>query len=76
VTAVQLVLHGSQAALAEDVVEPLKQLLPAWEVVVADPIALGWLAGPLEPQILEEGAVPAGVELLRLLGLALVEAYR
>ena len=76
VTAVQLVLHGSQAALAEEVVEPLKHLLPGWEVVVADPIALGWLAGPPEPQILEEGAVPAGVELLRLLGLALVEAYR
>ncbi len=76
VTSVQLVLHGSQAALAEEVVEPLKQLLPAWQVVVADPIALGWLAAPPEPPILAEGSVPAGVELLRLLGLALVEADR
>jgi hypothetical protein len=76
VTSVQLVLHGSQAALAEEVVEPLKHLLPAWQVVVADPIALGWLAAPPEPPILAEGSVPAGVELLRLLGLALVEADR
>ena len=43
---------------------------------MADPLARGWLAGPAEPQIAEEGAIPAGVELLRLLGLALVEAYR
>ena len=76
ITSVQLVLHGSQAALAEAVVEPLRQLLPAWELVVADPLARGWLAGPAEPQIAAEGAIPAGVELLRLLGLALVEAYR
>ena len=76
VTSVQLVLHGSQAALQDEVVAPLNQLLPAWELVVADPIALGWLAGPAEPQLVEEGAIPAGVELLRLLGLALVEAYR
>ena len=76
VTSVQLVLHGSQAALQENVVEPLKQLLPVWELVVADPIALGWLAGPAEPQGAQEGTIPAGVELLRLLGLALVEAYR
>ena len=76
VTSVQLVLHGSQAALSKEVVEPLGQLLPAWQLVVADPIALGWLAGPAEPLSAEEGSIPASVELLRLLGLALVEAYR
>ncbi|MCX5944393.1 MAG: hypothetical protein NTZ53_03605 [Cyanobacteria bacterium] len=77
VTSVRLVLHGSQAALGEAVVAPLRQRLPAWEVVVADPIALGWLAGPAEPQpVQEEGTLPASVELLRLLGLALVEAQR
>jgi hypothetical protein len=76
VTSVQLVVHGSQAALFKEVVEPLGQLLPAWQLVVADPIALGWLAGPAEPLPAEEGAIPANVELLRLLGLALVEAYR
>jgi hypothetical protein len=43
---------------------------------VADPLALGWLVGPAEPPSLEEGSVPAGVELVRLLGLALVEVYR
>ncbi len=76
ISSVLLLLHGSQAALQDDVVLPLRQMLPAWEVVVADPIALGWLAAPAEPQPAEEGAIPAGVELLRLLGLAQVEAYR
>ena len=76
VTSVRLLLHGSQAALRDRVVEPLQQLLPAWDVVVADPLALGWFVGPDEPMSLEEGSVPAGVELVRLLGLALVEVYR
>ena len=76
VTSIRLLLHGSQAALTEEVVDPLRQLLPAWEVGVADPFALGWLEAAPEPPISEEGAQPAGVELLRLLGLALVEAYR
>ena len=44
--------------------------------VVCAGLALGWLAAPPEPPILAEGSVPAGVELLRLLGLALVEADR
>jgi hypothetical protein len=44
--------------------------------VVADPITLGWLAGPAEPLQAEEGTTPASVELLRLLGLAQVESYR
>jgi hypothetical protein len=63
--------------LSEEVVEPLRQRLPAWQLVVADPITLGWLAGPAEPLQAEEGTpIPASVELLRLWGLALVEAYR
>ena len=76
VTSVQLVLHGSQAALPEEVVEPLRQRLPAWQLVVADPITLGWLQGPAEPLQAQVGSIPANVELLRLLGLALVETYR
>jgi Tfp pilus assembly PilM family ATPase len=76
VTSVQLVLHGSQAALSEEVVEPLRQRLPAWQLVVADPITLGWLQGPAEPLQAQVGSIPANVELLRLLGLALVETYR
>ena len=76
VTSVQLVLHGSQAALPEEVVEPLRQRLPAWQLVVADPITLGWLQGPAEPLQAQVASIPANVELLRLLGLALVETYR
>ena len=76
VTSVQLVLHGSQAALPEEVVEPLRQRLPAWQLVVADPITLGWLQGPAEPLRAQVASIPANVELLRLLGLALVETYR
>ena len=76
VTSVLLVLHGSQAALPEEVVEPLRQRLPAWQLVVADPITLGWLQGPAEPLHAQVGSIPANVELLRLLGLALVETYR
>ena len=76
VTSVRLLLHGPWAALREDVVEPLQQLLPAWDVKVVDPFAQGWLAAPAESLNIAEEANPLGVELLRMLGLALVEAHR
>jgi len=72
VSSVRLFLHGAKATGA--VAEQLGGLLP-WPVELLDPVAEGWLRLPpdLEP---DDPVAPAGVELLRLTGLALAEAAR
>lgn len=71
-TSVRLLVHGAKATGAW--IEPLAGLLP-WPVELLDPVAEGWLHLPPDAEP-DDPVMPAGVELLRITGLALAEVAR